>query len=508
VSFILRLMGETLAPRNPMDDRWYGLGTSMSVAGVPVDAETAMKISAVWACVRLLSETIASLPLMVYRRLDNGGRERATNHPLFAVLHDQPNQWQTAFEFVEMLTGHALLRGNGYAEILPGPRGPVDQLVPIHPDRVAVEKLSNGRLRYQVREDNGTRRAILQDDMFHLRGLSNDGMSGLAVIDYARDSFGLTLATERYGGRFFRNDSRPGGVLRTAKTLSEPAQKRLKGNWEELHTGSNQHRVAVLEEGLEWQQIGITPEQGQFLGTREFNAEEVCRWFRVPPHMAGVTSKVTSWGTGIEQLSIGFVIYTLRPWLVRWQQAVSRDMILATDRYFAEFVVEALLRGDVKSRTSAYAVGRQWGWYSVNEIRQFENLNPIENGDVYLQPLNMSEAGIPAGEPEARPAGQANAHYRLLAEEAAGRVVRKEVAAITRAVQRDGDDWAVAAQLFYSDHVAYVAQTMRVSLEQAAAYVAQQEQELFNIGPAAMTDWETRRVADLAALALGEVAND
>jgi HK97 family phage portal protein len=293
------------------------------------------------------------------------------------VLHDQPNEQQTAMEFKDMLTGHVLLRGNGYAQILPGPRGPVDQLIPIHPDRVTVEKLPSGRLRYQVIQDDGEKRPFNQEDIFHLRGPSKDGITGMDIITYAADSFGLTLAAERYGGRFFRNDSKPGGVLRTEKTLSDGAARRLKTSWEAAHTGSNQHRVAILEEGLEWQQIGISPEQAQFLGTREFQAEDVCRWFRVPPHMVGLTSKATSWGSGIESMGIGFVTYTLMPWLTRWKQTISKDLIIAPETYFADFIVDGLYRGDIETRYNAYAIGRQWGWLNVNDIRRFENMNSI-----------------------------------------------------------------------------------------------------------------------------------
>ena len=500
MSFIMRLLGATPSPtRNPDDERWWGNIPTTSVAGVRVDSDTARKISTVWACVGLLSETIASLPLVVYRMTgSNDDRERARNHPLYSILHDQPNQWQTAAEFREMMTAHMLLRGNGYAEVRAGPRGPVDQLIPIHPDRIPpqnVEKLPNGRLRYQVRQDDGSKRPINQEDMFHLRGPSQDGIVGMDVIDYARDSMGLTLAAERYGGRFFRNDSRPGGVLQTDNTLSKEAASRVKTTWEQAHTGGNQHRVAVLEQGLKWQPVGIPPDQAQFLETREFQAEDVCRWFRVPPHMVGLTSKATSWGSGIEQMSIAFVMYTLAPWLTRWRQTISRDLILAPETYFADFIIEGLLRGDFESRYRGYAIGRQWGWLTVNEIRRLENMNSVENGDIFLQPLNMVEAGEEVAQ---------GGHYRLLAEEAAGRIVRKEIAALSRAAQRSGEDrdaWERAVVDFYGNHAAFVAQVMRISVERAAAWVADGRRELLAHGPETMNDWDTRRVAELARLA-------
>ncbi len=510
MSLIMRMLGAGVMARDPSDERYWGTAAQASISGVRVDAETALKISTVWACVGLISETIASLPLVMYRYRGDDGRERARNNPLYSILHDRPNEQQTAAEFREMMTGHVLLRGNAYAQIVPGPRGPVDQLIPIHPDRIPpenVEKLPNGRLRYQVRQDDGTKRAFNQEDIFHLRGPSKDGVTGMSIIEYAKDSFGLSLAAERYGGRFFRNDSRPGGVLKTPNKLSKGAADRLKSGWVTAHTVTNQHSVAVLEEGLEWQQVGVNPDEAQFLETREFNAEDVCRWFRVPPHMVGLTSKATSWGSGIEEMGIGFVTYTMMPWLTRWQQTISRDLILAPDTYFAAFVVEGLLRGDIGKRYTAYATGRQWGWLSVNDVRRFENMNPVENGDIYLQPMNMTEAGWEAPITPAEAPTSTNGHYILLAEEAAGRVVRKEIAAMSKAAQRvngDREVWATAVLDFYSEHAHFVAQTMRIPLPAAVAYVEAGQRELLIDGPEAMADWQPRRVMALAAMATGE----
>lgn len=486
-------------PSGPQAANWltlsqWWLDHDSSAAGIRVGPETALKISTVYACIGLLSETIASLPLVIYRYMENEqGRQRARNHPLYEVLHDQPNETQTAFDFVQMMQAHALLRGSGYAKITAGPRGFSDQLVPLHPDNVRKEKLTNGRIRYQVTEDHATTKPYNQEDIFEVGGLSLDGWNTVSVIAYARDSLGLNLAAERYGSRFFRNDSRPGGVLTTDSKLNGDVAKRIKGEWEAMHSGGNQQRVAVLENGLKWQQIGINPEEAQFLGTREFQAEDVCRWFRVPPHMVGLTSKATSWGSGIEQLAMGFLAYTLRPWLTRWTQAIKRDLILAPRTYFADFIVEHLMLTDITNRYNAYAVGRQWGWLSVNEIRQRENMNPVSGGDAYLQPLNMAPAG---GSPAAAPRGD---HYRLLAEESAARLVRKEIAAMGRV---NGN--AAEIRQFYQDHVALVAQAMRISVEKAENYCNRGRDELLNRGPAALAEWEPGRILELADLATSE----
>lgn len=471
---------------------WF---TDSNASGIAVSPDTALKISTVYACVGLLSETIASLPIVVYRYLENEvGRERARNHPLYYVLHDQPNDIQTAFDFVQMMQAHALLRGSGYARIKAGARGFADQLIPYHPDNVRKEKLPNGNVRYMVKDDGVTEKPVNNEDMFEVGGLSLDGWNTVSVVSYARDSFGLNLAAERYGSRFFRNDSRPGGILTAEGALKGDAAKRIKTEWESLHAGGNQHRVAVLEGGLKWQQVGISPEEAQFLGTREFQAEDVCRWFRVPPHMVGLTSKATSWGSGIEEMNIGFLAYTLRPWLSRWTQAIKRDLILAPQTYFADFVVEHLLRGDIQTRYNAYAVGRQWGWLSVNEIRQYENLNPVTGGDQYLKPLNMVDVNAPA----AGPVG--TAHYRLLAEESAARLVRKEIAAMSRAAN-DENRWDAVTK-FYQDHIFLVSQAMCISTKKAAAYCFRGRDEVLEKGTSALSDWEPRRVLELADLAL------
>lgn len=473
--------------------QWWGWGEG-SIAGPAVGPDTALKVSTVYACTGLLSETIASLPLVVFRYLENqDGRERARNHPLYEVLHDQANATQTAFDFVQMMQHHALMRGSGYAKIMAGARGFADQLIPLHPDNVRKEKLTNGRIRYVVRDDNQGEKAYNDEDIFEVGGLSLDGWNTVSVISYARDSLGLSLAAERYGSRFFRNDSRPSGILHTDKLLNDGAAKRLKETWESYHSGGNQQRVAILEQGLTWQQIGISPEEAQFLGTREFQAEDVCRWFRVPPHMVGLTSKATSWGSGIEEMNIGFLTYTLRPWLTRWIQAIRRDLILAPQTYFADFIVEHLLKGDIQSRYNAYAIARQWGWLSVNEIRRYENLNPVSGGDTYLTPLNMSPAAL-------TPKGEGEGHYRLLVEESAARLVRREMAAIGR-LPTDGQ-WMAGVERFFGDHTALVAQAMRISPGKAQEFCDSGLEQWLAIGPVNEAGFEQRRVVELANLVM------
>lgn len=890
MTFLQRLLGQTSSLSVDEERFWAQSAGTMSNAGARVSADGALKISAAWACGRLIAETVAMLPRIVYRRLEDDAKERATGHPLYEILHNQPNRRQTSFEFVDMMQMHALFRGNGYAKIVSGPRGPVDRLIPIHPDRVEVEEVDEDTLRYRVTERDGSKRVYLDDEIFHLRGLSLDGVSGVSVITYARESLGLTLAAERYGAKLFANYSTPGGFLKHPGNLSLEAQQRLASQVEQMTGGENLHRLGVLEEGMAYQPVSFTPEDSQMLQTREFQAEDVCflpgtlvitadgpkpieeiidgemvlthrgrwrpvvkammrpyngemvtvqakglspvmatvnhpfyvqpakpnrshrvqavrepewlaagelnamqrtadghrsrksfqnlvmptlkaeghpaidlmiwapekaiaengvvrasgngratgvrqiiacdealgwliglyvadgstsdhqvafylgaheqslvellqgrlkevfgvesstvqmksvmrvtisnrvlhgffhqfgnsapekrlplwcqqqgdgfqrglidglvagdggdykqsmyvrttsralawqlrlllwanginsglewsesqpyeiegrrgkareswivrwhpnkvrrgtmgvakehvyfsldvadrfkycgpvynlmveedetyttvggvvhncRWFRVPPHMVGLTSKSTSWGSGIEEMSRGFVTYVLLPWLMRWQQLIDKDLIVASQTYFAEFLTDALLRGDISKRYSAYSIGRTGGWLATNEIRRFENMNPIEGGDDdYLTPLNMQKSNAveeeqetepvpaPESEPDPEPGG---AHYEQLLRESAARVARKESAAMQRAAGRDAAAFEAAVRAFYDEgHADFVAQTMCVSVEAARAFVEAGKFDLIAGGADALTGWEARRASRLAKIA-------
>lgn len=491
--------GSTVLPLT--DAAAWGLGTA---SGAVVTPETALKISTVWACIRLISDCVGMLPLIVYARLANGDRERATEHPLYDLLHDQPNYRQTAFQFKKMLTAHLLLRGNGYALIVPGPRGFADQLVPLHPDRVTPKDLGNGRMNYLYQKPEGDTVPYTDDEVFHLRGLSIDGMRGVGVVEYARETFGTALAREQYGARFFANDSTPGGLLKTAGKLSPEAAVRMAKDWAAAHAGPRgSHRVAVLEEGLEYQAIGMTNKDAQFIELGEYNSEQIAgQWFGIPPHMVGLTSKATSWGSGIEEMSLGFITYTLMPWLTEWEQSITRDLVLATQKYFVEFLPDALLKGRLLDRYNAYQIARNVGLMNPNEMRRKENMNRRADpgGDEYVQ----LPAGVPA---QPAPAAAARAdmsadmqHYGALLRESAGRVVRKEIAALTRSARRG--DWAGAVADFYAEHVDFVARALQISSTAAGLYVAEQVRELTERGPECMADWETRRVAALVQLAL------
>jgi HK97 family phage portal protein len=378
---------------NDADDFWYQPITGLTLSGQRVTPDSSLRTAAVYACVRVLTETIASLPLIVYRREDNGGKTRARNHPLFTLLHDQPNSWQTAYEFIEMMQGHLEMRGNAYAEIIPGRRGFVDQLIPLHPDKVEVEVLKNGQLDYLYRERPGNIRRIEQDMMFHVRGWGSNGYVGSSPIALAAEAVGMSLAAQEYGARFFENDASPGGVLEHPGSLkNDAAAKRMRDSWQEAHTGKNRSKIAILEQGLKYTQIGLTNKDAQFLESRKFQAEEIARIFRVQPHKIGLLDKATF--SNIEHQAIEFVVDTIRPRVRRWEQAIQRDLILQKGTFFAEFLIDGLLRGDIKSRYEAYKIALGGAgspaFMRVNEVRVTENMNPIgPEGDQLVTPMNV-----------------------------------------------------------------------------------------------------------------------
>lgn len=361
--------------------------------GKLVNPTTALQLTAVYACIRLISETFATLPALVYRRLGNG-KTRAQNHSLYSVIHDISNPEQTSVEYRETCQAHLLLYGHSFSEISRNGAGQVKALWPIIPTRVYTQRNARNEIVYlvdtsgqPVQSGQPARYARLSSD----RVLHVSAMLGLSPISQARQALGMAMAAEEYGARFFANDSRPGGVLEHPGHLSDEASERLRVSWEASSGLANSHRVRLLEEGMKWQQIGIPPEEAQFLETRKFQVAEIARLFRVPPHMIGDLDRATF--SNIEHQSIEFVTHSIRPWLVRWEQAIDKTLLTDSERenYFVEFLVDGLLRGDITSRYTAYATGRQNGWLNADEIREFENMNPIPDGsgETYLINGNM-----------------------------------------------------------------------------------------------------------------------
>lgn len=389
-SFLGKAIGKYLNISTPYEWAEYlrsGAGMK-SQSGQVVNPETAMRVSAVYACIRVLAETVAQLPLIVYRRLPDGqGKERATDHPLWKLLHDAPNRWQTSFEFREMFMGHLCLRGNAYA-LKSRARGRLRELIPLHPDRVQVKQEDDLRLTFEVSLKDGTVKKYEQKDIFRLNGLSFNGFTGINPIRYAREAIGLSLATEQHGSLLFKNGAQPIGVLTHPQTLTPEAGKKLKESWQEAHSGDNQFKTALLEEGLAWKPLGMTSEDSQFLETRKFQRNAIASIFRVPPHKIGDLERATF--SNIEQQSIEFVTDSLMPYLRRWEQSITRDLVLPVERgeIFVEFLVDGLLRGDSKARGKFYVEMVTNGLLSPNEIREMENRNPYEGGDEFIRQLN------------------------------------------------------------------------------------------------------------------------
>ncbi len=373
--------------RAPDADYWYQPRGMTSLTGLAVTPDTALKLSAVWACVGLISESVSSLPLPMFQYRDDGGKDRAPYHALYETLQFQANAWQTAQQWRQMMTVHALLRGAGFSKLVDGPRGPLTWAEPLNPDWLTLPGAWHEAAEYIYRVPGQPEERIRQDQILRVDGMSLDGWRPCSVIEYARESMGIGLAAEQYAGRVYSQDGRPRGVLEHPGKLSKEAKGNLKESWQESYAGlGNAHKVAILEEGLKFSSISVSPEDAQMIASREFSIEDLARWFRVPPHMIGSTAKVTSWGTGIEQLGIGYVTYTLLPWLKRWEQSIRRDMIFQKQQYFAEHVVDGLLKGDQASRYQAYAIGIQNRWLSPNDVRRLENMNPIPGGDTYENP--------------------------------------------------------------------------------------------------------------------------
>jgi HK97 family phage portal protein len=363
-------------------------------AGVAVNEHTALNCSAVWSAVSIIAGDVASLPLILYKR-EGEGKKRFTGHPLYRILHDEPNPEMSAIVFRETLQAHLLTWGNAYAEIERSQDGRVKYLWPLTPDRVAPFRDERTlRLKYRVASTTGPDIIFSSDDILHVPGLGYDGMAGYSVIAKARESIGLGMATERFGGTFFGNGSTFGGALVHPKGLSDKARKNLTDSLEARHQGVDRaHRFLVLEEGMTYERFGIPPNDAQFLETRKFQITEIARWFQIPPHKLGDLERATF--SNIEHQSLDYYKSCLRKWLVRWEQEINRKLISPSERniQFAEHNLEGLLRGDQKSRFDAYAVGRQWGWLTANNILRLENMDPLgPEGDMTLVPHNMMPA--------------------------------------------------------------------------------------------------------------------
>jgi HK97 family phage portal protein len=434
VSFLSRIFRSEGAGGSPQrysdwDDFWFGPTTGLTTSsGMRVNPKSAMQLAAVYACVRKIARPLASIPLKTYRHLIPRGKEEAPEFPLYRVLAQQPNQWQTSYEFREMMQSHLLLRGNAYAEIVPGPLGAVQELRPIHPDRVRVSRLPNMRLRYDVTQPDGSNLPLNQDEVFHLRGYSEDGITGLSVIQvFAREVIGLHLAGQESAARSYRNGAQLGGVVSGPKKLDSEAYKNMRESWQGVYGDpTNAGKVAFLEQDFKFYPITVSPKDAEFLASRQYGAVEITRIFDVPQHKIGILDKASF--NNIEQQSLEFVQDTLLPWCVMWEQVIWRDLIVPSQQsqFFAEFVLNGLLRADFETRMSGYSIAIQNEIMSPNECRSLENMNPYQGGDDYRNRITNPGADNPAGAVKKGPKAEIGA---LTGDEELRAMIREEIVA-------------------------------------------------------------------------------
>ncbi|WP_236872547.1 phage portal protein [Burkholderia pseudomallei] len=487
----------------------------MPFKGTPytVTSDAAMRLTAVYACVRVLAESVSMLPFVLYTESETGAKKPNKSHWLYKLLAVRPNDFQNPLEFREMMQAHVALRGNAFARIVSNGAGVVTDLIPYHPDRVTIEPLSDTNWRYRVRNRDQTETILNRGAMFHLRGLSGDGIVGYNPIQAAREAVTTGLAAQDYGMRYFQNDATPGGWIEYPGQFKDDDQKRrFREQFQATQTGRHRHKTAVLELGMKYHQISVTNQDAQYLETRKFSVAEIARLFRIPPHLIGDLEKATF--SNIEQQSLEFVNFTLMPWLVRWEEAIRYAFLEPDDALNVEFNVTALLRGDAAARAMYYHNGILDGWMVRNEARKAEGLNPIDGLDEPLRPLNMVEESeaeedadkpAPPVAPPPQPGKQAPANptppgapkpppppgkasteagdmrFFAIASTVAERIARKETAMVQCALRCP--DRGAALLEAYEKHVMFVAQALSVSRDEALAYCTQRLDFIQTQGP-------------------------
>lgn len=471
--------------RAPHDDFWYYPIGNMTAAGVRISPQTALAITTMFACALVMGQTMGMLPVHLFKRLGPGkGQERAVGHPLYRIIHRRPNRWQTAYQWRQMMQWHLMLRYNAYSEILYDRRGHVDELIPLHPDRVKVERYKGAdnvvNFRYRVKDENGgNERVLVRGEVFHVRGLTSDGVEGFLPLDAQRESLGEALAAQSYSSRHLQNDARPGGVLEWPGHFKDDEEARkFRQSWQEAQTGANRGKTAVLQKGMTWKDMGVKNTDLQFVELRKLKGYDIAAMNRMPPHKVGLMDRATF--TNIEHQGIEFATDTVQPWCVNWEEELSAQLLLEGEQeeFYFEFAMNALLRGDAKTRAEFYGKRFQTGSMSPNDIRQYENENPVDGGDRYYVPVNM----VPADRADDmvdngatnKPGGETSggkdesARARRLERAAAERVVRKEVSALNRFLA--AGDVLARAEEFYAGHISFVEDVLQVDSARAMAY--------------------------------------
>jgi HK97 family phage portal protein len=531
LSFLAPLFGVPTAAGggNPLDDRYYDLPSTgmMSRAGVRVSPDTAMKVSAVYRCVSILANILAMFPKGMFERLPRG-RQEAPQHPLDPIISFKPNRRQSAFEFWRQVCYHLVLRQNAYVQIVPGSagRGWVGELVPLHPDRISgPEELADGRLRYEYkRQGRDAVRLLGGIDIWHLTGLSSDGLKGLSMIDVASDSIGVSMAAEQHAARFFERGVKPAGILQHERTLTPRTAEEMGESFRRKWGGEQGvGGVPVLWEGMKFVPVAMTLKDAEFLDSRKFSVAEIARWFGVPPHMVGDVERSTSWGTGIEQQGLHFLIYSLQPWVELLEQSIRFTLVVQPERYYPKFNVNALLRMDSKTQADVFGKLIDKGVLSPNECRELLERNPREGGDEYVDPAAKSAPPppppVPPSPDEPQPdepqpdepqpdksqavAARATALARARAEELVaeeGRQLRE----LATKHSKDEAGWRAAVAGFYGRFAAKVESSLACSNRAAKQWCESRRSGV--LGAAGLISFQTtqqRVVEALVGMALG-----
>jgi HK97 family phage portal protein len=455
----------------PWDDYWYSPVGAPSVSGMRVSAESAKRLGTVIACVSAKARALGVLPCFIYMDLPGGGKQLVRKHPLFNLLHTCPNSMQTAMEFYEMMQGHLELRGNAYAEIMSSSRGIIGELVPMHPDHVQVELLSNGTLRYRYNDPlTRTTRTLLQDEVFHLREWADQRQVGQSRISMAKDVLGVALAQQDYAGKFLKNDATAGLIITGTNFANKADEKAYEEEFERASTGENRHKIKMLPPGVDIKSISIKPVEMQLLDASKASDVKICSIFGILPHLIGVDAGKSATYASVEQFNLMHAQQCVLPMAVRWEQGLQRDVFDPKDPAYCKFSLASLMRADKATRDAGYAVAIEHGWLSPDDARELEDMNPIAGGigKQYFRPLNWTtldakpapQASTPADDSQDAapedPSDNLALHGQLemLAQDAASRCVRREVGAVRKMIDQQADSHQVGP--FYAEHYAFI----------------------------------------------------
>ena len=527
---LLRLNSAAITEdRSPLSKFWFMPVGSLTNSGKRVDVVSALTVAAFFQGVRLISQTIGMLPVSIF--LNDGRRkEKFPSHPTHRVIHDEPNSWMTPMEWKEAMTARAVMRGNGYSEIQGDRRGPVQMVVPIDTSRVAQELADDGSMLFIIDRGLSTERVLKntqsRKQVHHLKGFG-EGIRGISIVAAMRETLGLSMSLEEHAARFFANAAAPSGAVSHPGVLTEAAATRLNAFIAE-HTGvASHHGVLVLEEGMKWEQIGLTNRDSQFLEGRKFQITEVSRWLGIPPHMLMDLERATF--DNIEAQDLALVKYTFQPWITRWEQSIGRDMIPdSRDGFFARFNLDALVRAELLTRFQAYVQAVQNGLLTQNEIRDIEDRNPIDGGDEAMMPMNMQRAGdsntllaelqrmkhlsvqtdriVTMVREYSEERSMLETKAKWMIRSAVTRILRKEVGAIQKKAEQmasDSTGWTKWVERFYRTHAPYVSDVLGIDSETASVYCQEQKDELLTGGVGVIEKWESERYEKLYRAAIG-----